>query len=98
MLIQLHGGVISSANQKCFSKSLRDGQSYFNKAIQTDAAINPGNSGGPLVSVQGQVVVLHQVKIASNSGNILLRGLGFAIPFKRCTGNIIKQLERLMVK
>ncbi|MGM8215809.1 S1C family serine protease [Bacillaceae bacterium W0354] len=46
------------------------------EVIQTDAAINPGNSGGALVNMQGQLIGINTLKIASSQ----YEGLGFAIP------------------
>ncbi len=46
----------------------------YDDLIQTDAAINPGNSGGPLFNMQGEVVGINTVIIASG------QNLGFAIP------------------
>ncbi|GAA0378296.1 S1C family serine protease [Bacillus horti] len=44
--------------------------------IQTDAAINPGNSGGALLNIEGQVIGINSLKIATQG----VEGLGFAIP------------------
>ena len=44
--------------------------------LQTDAAINPGNSGGALVDINGNLVGINSMKIASEQ----VEGIGFAIP------------------
>ena len=44
--------------------------------IQYTAQINPGNSGGPLFNLQGEVVGVLNMKMAS----IGVEGMGFAIP------------------
>jgi serine protease Do len=46
----------------------------YDNLIQTDAAINPGNSGGPLFNINGDVVGINTVIIATG------QNLGFAIP------------------
>lgn len=46
--------------------------------MQTNAALNSGNSGGPLVNMEGQVIGINTMKIASNYNAV--EGIGFAIP------------------
>lgn len=46
--------------------------------MQTNAALNSGNSGGPLVNMQGQVIGINTMKIASSYSSV--EGIGFAIP------------------
>lgn len=55
--------------------------------IQTDAAINPGNSGGALININGQVIGINSLKIATTG----VEGLGFAIPINEVVP-IIKDL------
>ena len=53
----------------------------YDDLIQTDAAINPGNSGGPLFNINGEVIGINTVIIASG------QNLGFAVPI-----SIVKEL------
>ena len=49
--------------------------------IQTDAAINPGNSGGGLFTLDGKLIGINSIKLASDK----IDNMGFAIPM-----NIVK--------
>ncbi len=62
-----------------------EGRQY--SLIQIDAAINNGNSGGPLLDLDGNVVGINQIKIASSG----IEGLGFAIPANQAKP-IVEQL------
>jgi serine protease Do len=72
-------GVVS-ANHRRVSRTIGEGERYYQDLIQTDAAINPGNSGGPLVNALGEVVGVNTMIFSENGGNI---GLGFALPISR---------------
>ena len=44
--------------------------------IQHDVAINPGNSGGALINLEGKLIGINTLKLASTE----IEGMGFAIP------------------
>ncbi|WP_338152469.1 S1C family serine protease [Indiicoccus explosivorum] len=58
------------------------------EVLQTDAAINPGNSGGALINLEGQLIGINSMKIATSS----VEGIGFAIPINSAVP-IISSLE-----
>ncbi|HAB65826.1 MAG TPA: serine protease [Firmicutes bacterium] len=51
---------------------------WIMQVLQTDAAINNGNSGGPLCNINGQVIGVTNMKLASDK----IEGMGFAIPIE----------------
>ena len=61
--------------------------SYMEDLIQTDASINEGNSGGPLVNVNGEMIGITTIKIAS------VEGIGFAVPINTIKPIIQKFLQ-----
>lgn len=68
-------GIISALNREV-TVSDEKGQNITNRLIQTDAAINPGNSGGALLNMNGELIGINSVKVASSS----VEGMGYAIP------------------
>lgn len=68
-------GIISALNREV-SVSTEEGETITNKLIQTDAAINPGNSGGALLNMNGELIGINSVKVASSN----VEGMGYAIP------------------
>lgn len=55
--------------------------------MQTSAAINPGNSGGPLINLNGELVGINSMKLASEK----IEGMGFSIPINEAVP-ILEQL------
>lgn len=73
----LTAGIISYTNRVIPVSLNQDGiYDWEQMVIQTDAAINEGNSGGALVNLNGQVIGINTMKIATTG----VEGLGFAIP------------------
>lgn len=82
-------GVISGTNRSVPVDLNSDGtEDWQSEVLQTDAAINGGNSGGALVNINGELIGINSMKIASES----VEGLGFAIPINTVIP-IITQLE-----
>ena len=70
----LTDGIISAVDRDV------DVDGYTMELIQTNAAINEGNSGGPLINEYGQVIGLNTIKMSAGVGEVVIEGLGFAIP------------------
>ncbi|MDK9851548.1 S1C family serine protease [Staphylococcus equorum] len=66
---------IISASERTIDTKTSAGTNKVN-VLQTDAAINLGNSGGALVDINGNLVGINSMKIASEQ----VEGIGFAIP------------------
>ena len=82
-------GIISALGRDV-TVSDENGGSITNKLIQTDAAINPGNSGGALLNMNGELIGINSVKVASSS----VEGMGYAIPIS----DVQSIIEELMLK
>ncbi|WP_413486233.1 S1C family serine protease [Brochothrix thermosphacta] len=83
-------GIISGIDRTVPVDIDNDGKSdWETNVIQTDAAINPGNSGGALVNIEGQVIGINSMKLASAE----VEGIGFAIPINDAEP-IINSLEK----
>lgn len=78
-------GIISALNREI---TLSDGST--GTFIQTNAAINPGNSGGALLNINGEVIGINSVKIASST----TEGMGYAIPITSASPIIAQLMER----
>lgn len=75
-------GVISNVGRYISFDTDNDGTNdYVGEYIQTDAAINPGNSGGGLFTLDGKLIGINSIKLASEN----IDNMGFAIPV-----NIVK--------
>lgn len=82
-------GVISGTNRAVpVDLNGDDIEDWQSEVLQTDAAINGGNSGGALVNLNGDLIGINSMKIASEA----VEGLGFAIPINTVIP-IIQQLE-----
>ena len=74
-------GIIAGKNRLVGSSTI------MLEAIQIDAAINEGNSGGPLLNINGEVIGVNSMKIASEK----IEGMGFAIPIN----TVMSYVDRL---
>jgi serine protease DegS len=75
-----HGIVSATGRQQL-------GVATFENFIQTDAAINAGNSGGALINARGELIGINTAVLnTSNSGNLSVEGIGFAIPVNLARG------------
>lgn len=69
-------GIVSAVNRKITMQGADGYTTVTNSFIQTDAAINQGNSGGALLDMNGNVIGINSVKIATAG----VEGMGYAIP------------------
>jgi len=68
-------GIISGKNR--YFDTNNDGvRDMFVSYLQHDAAINSGNSGGALLNLDGEIIGINVIKIASMN----VEGMGFAVP------------------
>ncbi len=75
-----HGIVSATGRQQL-------GVATFENFIQTDAAINAGTSGGALINARGELIGINTAVLnKSNSGNLSVEGIGFAIPVNLARG------------
>lgn len=74
-------GIIAGKNRLVGSNSV------MLEAIQIDAPINEGNSGGPLLNINGEVIGVNSMKLASDT----IEGMGFSIPIN----TVMSYVERL---
>lgn len=77
-------GVISAVNRKITMQGSDGYSTVTNTFIQTDAAINQGNSGGALLDMNGNLIGINSVKIATAG----VEGMGYAIPISEVEGTI----------
>ena len=77
-------GIISAVNRKITMQGADGYSKVTNSFIQTDAAINQGNSGGALLDMNGNVIGINSVKIATAG----VEGMGYAIPISEVEGTI----------
>ncbi|MGN1165206.1 MAG: S1C family serine protease [Lachnospiraceae bacterium] len=83
--LQVGEPVIAIGNALGYGQSVTSGivsatervlEGFDSELIQTDAAINPGNSGGALLNLNGEVVGINTIKVATDA----VEGMGYAIP------------------
>ncbi|BFH18084.1 trypsin-like peptidase domain-containing protein [Paenibacillus melissococcoides] len=85
----LTAGIVGYTNRLIPVSLNQDGvYDWEQTVIQTDAAINEGNSGGALVNLDGQVIGINTMKIATTG----VEGLGFAIPINE----VMETVDRIM--
>ena len=83
-------GIISAVNRKITMESSAGKSNVTNSFIQTDAAINSGNSGGALLDMEGRLVGINSVKIATTG----VEGMGYSIPIT----DVESIIDELMVR
>lgn len=84
-------GVISGTNRYLATDTDQDGVTdFYGEYIQHDASINPGNSGGGLFTIEGKLVGINTLKIASEK----VDNMGFAIPSNEVNILLTEYLEK----
>lgn len=78
-----------STSNNTFEDYTEYSNDWVMRVLQFDASINPGNSGGPLLNVNGEVIGICSLKLASEE----VEGMGFAIPIEYAM-NHIETLEK----
>lgn len=77
-------GVVSGPLRYISSDTDNDGvNDFYAEYVQHDVPINPGNSGGGLFNLNGELIGINTLKIASEK----VEGMGFAIPV-----NVVKTI------
>ncbi len=70
-------GIVSGKDRTVSVDLNSDGYDDWEMTVlQTDTAINPGNSGGALINLDGKIVGINSMKIATSS----VEGMSFSIP------------------
>ena len=83
-------GIISAVDREITMESSDGNSVVTNSFIQTDAAINSGNSGGALLDMEGKLIGINSVKIATTG----VEGMGYAIPIS----DVEEIIDDLMVR
>lgn len=83
-------GHISYVNRMVKMYDEEGNNNMLMRLIQTDTSLNPGNSGGPLISLDGRVIGIVNMKLDQEKYD----GIGFAIP----SDGVIPIVEEIIEK